>query len=458
MKRIGYKVIDMIVDHLDSLREKPVTNFGSRTEMENLLREPIPLNGMSADMLLDEVEKKILNKTMFLNHPRFFAFIPSPSNFISMIADCMVSAFNPFAGTWLESSSSAEIELITIDWLKKILDLPPTAGGIFVSGGSTANLLGLEVAKNVKLNNRVDKSVIYFADQTHSSVKRALKIIGFNEENIHKISSTENYTLSIEELIDSIILDKKRGLKPFCIIANAGSTNTGSIDPLIDLYNISRKEDMWLHVDGAYGAAAYLTPNGKELLNGMNLADSLTIDPHKWWFQPYETSCIFVREAHFMKDTFQILPEYLRDHDREGEEVNFCDYGHQLTRRFRALKLWMSFKYFGLKAFRNAILKGIHLAEYAESFVKSKSELELITPAQLGILTFRFIRKNIKINGLNKINSEIINRLVKDGYAMISSTVLGNKVVLRMCIINPRTTESDIDNTINRIVELGENI
>jgi len=458
MKKLGYQTVDIIVKHFTELRNKPVTRKATRSRMEELFREPIPHQGTNPEHILKLIEDDIFTNIMHTDHPRFFAFVPTTNNFISVLADALVAGFNPFAGTWLESSSAAQIELVTVDWLRQIFGMPDKAGGLFLSGGSTANLIGLAVARHVKLNNRIDNSVVYFSDQTHSSVERGLKVIGFSEENVCKIISDDDFQLPVDRLSIKIKEDKKSGKIPFCVVANAGTTNTGSVDPLIELSRLCKKEDLWFHIDGAFGAAAILDAKGNELLQGIDQADSLVIDPHKWWFQPYEISCLLIRDSKLLKETFRILPEYLKDIDRSKEEINFCDYGTQLTRSFRALKLWMSLKCFGLDAFKQAVAKGFKLAEYTEYIVRENPLLEVITPAQMGIITFRFAKNNLITEQLNEINRSIVDKIISDGYAMVASTQLKDKIVLRMCTINPRTTKDDIRQTVEKIAKFGQEL
>jgi glutamate/tyrosine decarboxylase-like PLP-dependent enzyme len=458
MKKLGYQAVDIIIKHFEELRNKPVTRKASRLDMEKTFREPIPDHGTNPEHILEIVEKKIFTNIMHTDHPRFFAFVPTANNFISVLADALVAGFNPFAGTWLESSSAAQIELVTVDWLRQIFGMPEEAGGLFLSGGSAANLIGIAVARHVKLKDRIAKSVVYFSDQTHSSVERGLKVLGFSEENFCKLLSDDNFRLSIDILSHQVKEDKTSDKIPFCVVANAGTTNTGSVDPLLDLSRFCRNEDLWLHVDGAFGAAGILDSKGEKLLQGIDQADSLVIDPHKWFFQPYEISCLLVRNSMLLKETFRILPEYLKDTDRLKEEINFCDYGTQLTRSFRALKLWMSLKCFGLDDFRRAVTKGFKLAEYTEDIVTETPFLEVITPAQMGVITFRFVKDNLTIEQLNEINRKIIDKIMSDGYAMVASTQLKDKIVLRMCTINPRTTEEDIKQTIEKIAMFGQEL
>jgi aromatic-L-amino-acid/L-tryptophan decarboxylase len=460
MRALGYKVVDMIVDHIEALPEKPATRTASRAEMEALLREPLPEEGTNFLEVLEHLQNNVFTHMMHQDHPRYFAFISGPGNYVGAMADALVSGLNVFSGTWMESSGPALIELMAIDWLREMCQLPDTAGGIFVSGGSQANLHALAVARHVKLDDKMDGARVYFSDQTHSSVERGLRVLGFQPDQIYKIHSTENYQISMSDLRRQVAEDKAKGLRPFAVIANIGGTNTGVIDPLPEMAEFCQQENLWLHGDAAYGGAVILSRRKAHLLDGMDKLDSVTIDPHKWLFQPFEIGCVLVRNKRYLRDTFRLVPEYLKDVDsKTEEEVNFFDYGVQLSRGFRALKLWMSLKVFGVESFRLAVDWGIELAELAENTIRALPNWEITSPAWIGITSFRYFHaQDLSPEEEDEINKEIVNRMTEEGYAFVSTTILKGRVVIRMCIINPRTTEADIMGTIERMNRYAEQI
>jgi aromatic-L-amino-acid decarboxylase len=262
--------------------------------------------------------------------------------------------------------------------------------------------------------------------------------------------------LDLPALQNEVEADRAQGRRPFCVVASAGTTNTGAIDPLPELARYCRREGLWLHVDGAYGAAAALCPRGQALLDGLGLVDSLALDPHKWLFQPYEIGCVLVRDKRWLRQAFHILPEYLAVTEGREGEVNLCDYGIQLTRGFRALKLWMSLKFFGLPAFQKAQARGFELAELAEMIVGQMPGWQVVTPAQMGVVTFRFAPQGLREEELDQLQLELVEAMIADGFAMVSSTVLRGRTVLRMCTINPRTTETDIRETLAKLAKMGQ--
>ncbi len=455
MRELGYRVVDHLVEHFDRAKDRPAARVFDRASMEALFREPIPETGRDAHGVLDRVMADVLYHAMFATHPRFFAWVPSPANFIGSLAGALVEGFSTFSGTWMEASAPSMVELVTIDWLRQLMGMPVASGGLFTSGGSMANLTGLAVARHAVLGEDFEQGVVYFSDQTHFSVERALRILGFRSSQLRKLPSDGGYRLSAAEVRKVIQADRERGLQPFCIVANAGTTNTGAVDPLAELVALCGQQRLWLHVDGAYGAAAALTDQGRQLLAGLEMADSLAIDPHKWLFQPYEIGAVLVRDAALMRDTFRMMPEYLKDIDRSAEEVNFADYGVQLTRSFRALKLWMSLQVFGLDAFRAAISWGIRLAEIAEDRLRRNPIWEIVTPAQLGVVSFRYRPRQVPGEELDALQRRVVQAVIDDGWMMISSTVLRGRTVLRMCPLNPQNTESEMIDCVRHLEMLA---
>jgi len=434
-----------IVEHLVTLPSQRVGTKGDPAVLLKALSEPVPEQGMEFEAVLDLVEREVLANTMHVNHPRFFAYVPGPGNYVGAMADALISGYNVFAGTWISGSGPAAVELTVLEWLREMCGLPAGAGGVLVSGGTLANLTGLTVARHVKIRDRLEDATVYFSDQAHSSLEKALRTIGLPAENHRKLPSDPAYRLPVGELARSIAQDRAAGKYPFCVIASAGTTNTGAIDPLPELSTLCRREGLWLHVDGAYGAAAVIAPRGRELLAGLELADSLSLDPHKWLFQPYEIGCVLVGDREHLRNTFKVLPEYLKDTQQHSEEFNFTDYGIQLSRNFRALKLWMSIKVFGLVAFRAALERGFAQGEFTEACLRAMSGWEIVTPAQMGIVCFRYPALD------DAAHLRLVQTLLEDGFALITSTILRGRTVLRTCSINPRTTEADIQASLERL-------
>jgi glutamate/tyrosine decarboxylase-like PLP-dependent enzyme len=444
MQRLGYRVVDLLVGHFAGMRDGPVGAKGEPQQLMTLFSGAPSEAPTDPHELLARLEKEVFPNNLHVDHPRFFAFVPGPGNFVSTMADALASGFNVFNGTWLGGSAAAALELTVIDWFRRFCGFPEIAGGLFVSGGSVANLTALHAARRHKLGDQIQGATIYFSDQTHYSIERALRVIGFAPEQCRKLSSNERYQLPLESLRAEIGADRSRGLRPFCVVANAGTTNTGAVDPLSDLADFCMEEDLWLHADGAYGAAAVICERGREKLVGLDRVDSLSLDPHKWLFQPFECGCVLVRDAAHLKSAFQLMPEYMRDVHRNTAETNPADYGIQLTRGFRALKVWLSINTFGMAAFRDAVTRGFELAEFAERELRGRRNCEILSPAEMGIVAFRF-------GTSDELQTKLVDLMLRDGFAFLTSTTLKGRTALRLCTINPRTTEADIIQTIDRL-------
>ena len=451
MQDFGYKVVDAVIEHFEKQDERlPVTN-ASREQMDKLFSEDAPENPMPATEVLNFVLENVMTQSNVSTHRKTYAFVPGPSNYISVMSDTLATGFNIFAGGWVGSAGAAGLEISTLNWMLKLFNFPvKKGGGIFTSGGSMANLTALATARKVKCGEDFSKAVIYLSDQAHSSNIKAINILGFKKEQVRIIPTNLEFKFSINKLKNAIAKDKIEGLKPFCLIASSGTTNTGTIDPLEELAVIAKKENIWFHIDGAFGGAVILSKKGKKILKGIDKADSLTIDPHKWLFQPYEIGCLLVRNHTCLSGTFTEKPEYLRDIEGNESEINFYDHGIELTRHFRALKFYMSIKTFGLKAFREAIDYNIKLAEQVEAVLRKSDKWEIVSPANLAIINFRYnpVKENLSEDKIDLVNQKIAAKMMASGEAQLVTTILLGQVVLRMCLINPKTTLEDVMSTI----------
>lgn len=461
IRKLGYRIVDLLVERAATLPDRPASGWAGREQLEALFREPAPERPRDPAEVLARLERDLFPWFMPINHPRFFGFVPSPGNLVGALADALAAGLNPFLGTWFAGSGPAEIELVTLDWLRDLCGLPAEAGGLFVSGGSVANLTALHAARHVRLDTRGEdfgRATVYLSDQTHSSVERALSVLGFRPGQVRKLPGDGELRLPLPLLGEEIAADRAAGRIPFCVVANAGTTNTGAVDPLNDLADLCRREDLWLHADGAYGAAAVLCERGRRALAGLERVDSLSLDPHKWLFQPIEIGCVLMRDRRLLHDAFTIHPDYLQDVHRDREAVNFCDYGIQLTRGFRALKLWMSIQVFGMDAFRRAVDRGFDLAETAERILRESPRWEVTTPAQMGVVSFRYVVPGRTEEEMDALQTGIVDGLRAEGFALVTSTRLRGRTALRLCTINPRTTDEDLRATIERMARLGEGL
>ncbi len=459
MQKYGYKIIDLIATHFENLNSEKLVSLANRKQMDALLQQPIPNEPCEPDKVLKDVIENVLSNIDLLTHPKFYSFVPSPSNFISAMADSIASGFNIFSGGWSTSPAAAELEIVVINWLLEMFNFPIVeGGGILTSGGSMANLTALTTARRIKCKADYSKAIIYLSDQAHSSNIKAIRVLGFNERQVRIIPTDMEFKISLNKLKNAIAKDKLEGFEPFCIIASAGTTNTGSVDSLPEIAAICSKENLWMHVDAAFGGAAILSKDGNTILKGIEKADSLTVDPHKWFFQPYEIGCLLVKDHKWLSQTFSEKPVYLKDIEGNDSEINFYDHGIELTRGFRALKFYMSLKTFGLDAFKKAIQSGIDLAENVEELLRKSPMWEVISPATLAVINFRLnpIKYNLPEKELDTVNQFISKQIINTRSAVLVTTVLQNQVVLRMCLINPRTTMDDIKSTLDLCEKIAE--
>jgi len=456
MRRLGYRAIDALVERIQRLPDVRPWQGASRREMEETLREPAPEEGRDADEVMERALREILPVAGRIDHPRFFAFVPASPTWPSILGDLLAGGFNIFQGTWLESAAPSQVELVVLDWIRDWVGLPEGAGGLFTSGGSAANLIGLVAAREDAGNP--ERPVVYLSDQGHSSLERAARIGGIPGDAVREIPTDAHFRMEPGALADAIADDRRAGRSPLVVCASAGATNTGAVDPLDRIATVCEGAGVWLHVDAAYGGFAILTERGRRALQGLERADSVTLDPHKWLFQPYEAGCLLVRDVERLETAFRVLPEYLQDTELGMEQVNFADRGLQLTRSFRALKVWMSIQTFGVGAFRASIDDAIGIAAAAGDRIRRSARLELLAPPSLGIVCFRYRPEGAAEGELDLLNRTIQDRIVEEGTAMISSTRLRGRHSLRLCILNHRSTEADAFQLLDRIEAVGSEL
>lgn len=453
MRKLGYRVVDVLVERITGLDGQPAWRGAGRAELDASLREPAPETAVGFDELLPRLTADVLEFAGRIDHPRFFAFIPSCPTWPGILGDFLASGFNVFQGTWLASAGPSALELVVLDWFKEWIGYPNGASGLFLTGGSEANLTAIACARAARLGGLDEAATIYYSDQTHSSVERAARILGFTPDVLRALPS-DDFRLRPEDLEAAVDADRREGRTPFLVVANAGTTNTGAVDELDRLADVAAGLGLWLHVDAAYGGFTVLTERGARLLNGLGRADSVALDPHKWLYQPYAAGCLLVREGRLLGDAFHVMPDYLQDTAAATGQVNFADRGIQLTRPARALKVWLSLQYFGVGAFRRAIDRALDLALHAEQRIEAAPSLELLTPASLGVVCFRRTGSASEDGAtVDRRNADLVARLAESGEGLISSTRLGGRYALRLCVMNHRTTTEDVDRVLDFLAD-----
>ncbi len=443
MRRAGYATVDALVARLTEAGADPVLRRGQPAEMRARLSGPPPEQAGDYAAVLERVVADVLPYASRTDHPGYFAFVPSFTTWPAALAELTAAAANPYCGAWMESAAASQIELEVIDWFREWLGMPASTAGLLVTGGSAANLTALLVAREAA-GGPADDSVIYVSDQAHSSLARTARAMGLRSQQVRVLPTDDHWRLAPGTVAAAIRADRQAGLAPFAVCASGGSTNTGAVDPLGELADVCAGAGVWLHVDAAYGGFAALTPKGRAALAGIDRADSVTLDPHKWLFQPMECGSVLIRDGARLERTFAIHPDYLDDNDSGDGEVNFADRGLQLSRGFRALKVWMSVQTFGLAAFRAAIQRNLDLAEFAEALVRQHGGLTLMAPAALGIICFRRDWPGCDEAETERRGLALAGALERSGAALVSSTRLAGRHAIRLCILNPTSSEADI--------------
>ncbi len=443
MRAMGHLVVDRLVDRITRLAREPVLRTASRHELAASIDEPPPAAGAPFAALLDRLERDVLSYVGHFDHPRFFGYIPGAGTWPAALGDLIASAVNIDAGSWREAAGPSQLELTVLRWFAGWIGYPPDAGGILVSGGSAANLAAIACAREVLAGPMNERLVIYVSDQSHSSIARAARQLGFRHDQVRVIPTDDHRRLRPADLAAAIDHDAADGKEPLLVAAVGGSTNTGAIDPLRAIADVAHERGVWVHVDAAYGGFAVLAERGRRALDGLDAADSVTLDPHKWLAMPFEVGCLMVREPGHLERAFAMVPEYLRDRASATSEVNFADRGMQLTRASRAIKVWLSLATFGIDAFRSAVDRALDLAVLAQRLVEQDPRLELVSPASLGIVAFRrrFDGDSARVDAGN---GAIVAALAARGDVFLTSTLLDGRYAIRLCVLNHSSSEDDV--------------
>jgi glutamate/tyrosine decarboxylase-like PLP-dependent enzyme len=453
MRRAGYATVDALVARLADLEADPVLRRAPAAQMRALLGGPPPEQAGEYSEVLARVMADVLPYGARTDHPGYFAFIPVFTTWPAALAELVTAAANQHCAIWKQSAGAAQVELEVIDWFRTWLGMPDGTAGVLVSGGSAANMTALLVARETA-GGPSPSTVMYVSDQAHSSLARAARAMGLRLEQVRVLPTDERWRLLPGTVAEAVRADRQAGHIPFAVCASAGSANTGAVDPLDELADVCAREQLWLHVDAAYGGFAALTETGRTALAGIDRADSVTLDPHKWFYQPLECGSVLVRDGALLEQTFAINPDYLSAHiTHDAGEVNFANRGLQMSRGFRALKVWVAVQTFGVAAFRAAIQRNMELAEFAEALIRSRAELALIAPATLGIVCFRREWPDCDEAETERRGLALMDSLERSGAALVSSTRLAGRHVIRICILNPASSEDHIRRVIEHFAD-----
>ena len=458
MQALGHEVTNLIAGHLAGIRDQPVIASAPRSSLNPALMEPPPAGPEAFDSIISTLREYVFPWHAREPHPGFMAYVPSCPTFPALLGDWIATGFNFYAGVWPVAAGPNEIEMVVLEWIRSWLGMPRGSSGLLISGGSAANLTAAVAARHRALESGGDISrlTVYTSEQAHSSVVRAAWVAGLDRGNVRTVDVDDLYRMRVDKLEERISEDVAAGFTPFLVVASGGTTNTGSVDPLHEIADVCVERNAWMHVDAAYAGFAILTDEGRKMLSGIERADSVTLDPHKWLFVPFECGCLMVKDPKTLEAGFRIWPEYLKDVEPGEEEINFADRGFQLTRYSRAMKIWMSVKYFGTDAIAAEIRAAMDRARLLESLVQTSQDFEVLCPAQFGIVCFRARPSGVEGAALDSLNERINSRVVAGGRFLISSTRLDGRFSLRMCTLGFRTAEADVRELFDALSEALE--
>src|SRR6266536_1871222 len=444
----GNSVIQLMSDYLGNLRDRGVYRHMFSRRIRDRLEATLPTKGTDFDALLRVFREDIIPFSRQNAHPRMFGYVQSPGTPIAAFADLLASTLNANLTVWRSAPAPVEVERLTIDWIRQILGFNAEAGGLFVSGGSMANLAALAAARRTK-DCSSGRLRIYASSETHFSVAKAAALLGIGRENVCCIAVDERFRIRTDDLVAKITADLEAGYVPLCVVANAGTVNTGAVDPLAEIREIANRFQLWMHVDGSYGALAILAKSARELFAGIERADSVALDPHKWLYLPVDVGCVIYRDPEIVRAAFAHEAEYTRIIGQEADEAfAFWDYGPELSRRFRALKVWMLLKGVGVSALSEAIENNLACARHLESMVRASDDFEMAAPVELSIFCFRHMPvqlRNESTKTIDAFNERLLVALQRDGSSYLSNSTLGGRFALRGCVLNYRTTLRDME-------------
>ena len=457
-RALGHELIDRIADHFDELPHRKVTSCAApATVREAIGDESLPREGKAAAELLDHAARVLFEYSLFDGHPRFWGYVISSASPTGALADLLAAAVNPNIGGYMLSPVGTEIEAQAIRWVAELLGYPVTCGGLFVSGGNMANFIGVLVARRVKAPWDVREAGIvggpqltmYASRETHTWIQKAADLFGLGLAGLRWVPVDGEQRMDVAALEQMIAEDRAAGKHPFLVVGTAGTVSTGAIDPLVRLADLCAAQNLWFHVDGAYGAPAAALPEATDDLKALSRADSIAVDPHKWLYAPLEAGCALVRDPQHLLHTFSFRPEYYHLPEYDGEEpIYYFERGPQNSRGFRALKVWLGLRQAGREGYVRMIREDIALAREMYDAVAATPELEAMTHS-LSITTFRYVPADItgiedRETYLNALNQALLERLQRDGDVFVSNAVIDGHVALRACIVNFRTTRADV--------------
>lgn len=470
IKQFGYQVVDMIAHHLTTLPQEPAFKPYPPELKQALAQVKAPQQGQDREQLLAEIGRLVDPYPFGNGHPRYFAWVNSQPAIISIFAEALAAAWNPSCAGGNHAATYIEHQVTR--WFTEMIGLPAGSGGLFVSGGSMASLTALAVARHVKagahirqqgLQNEPQRLLIYTSQEGHSCIHKAVELLGIGRDNIRLIPTDGNFRMDVAALQTAVSADLAAGHKPIAVVASAGTVNTGAIDPLGEITAVCRQHNLWLHVDGAYGAPAILTGPYRDQLAPLAHVDSLALDPHKWMYIPVEAGLVLLRDANALRDTFSLVPPYLRFNEDAGDIGGppwFSEFGFQQTRGFKAFKVWAALSYHGWQGYQAALEHDIALANHLADLIRATPDWELIEPTSLSIVCFRHrpADPTLTSEALNQHNQAILKQVQLGGEVFLTGTTLRGQFVLRACVVNPRSSLADVEAVVTAVQDAANKV
>lgn len=442
MLRMGEACVRAVVQHIVELPDSPRSNLANAVELSRALREPPPENGTAFETLLPFLMEKVIPLSINSAHPTYMGYIPGGGLFPAALADLLSTATNRYVGAWFAAPAAARLETNVLEWFAQWMGYPVSARGITTTGGSLACFSAIVTARKHLLDADISRGVMYASNQTHHSLMKSAMLAGISEHNIRLLEVDQNFRAVPERFEEAIKADLQKGLKPFLLIGNAGTTNTGAIDPLVALAGISRKYSLWYHIDGAYGGFFNLCDEGKRKLHGIALSDSIVLDPHKGLFVPYGCGSLLVKEGELLRRAHMLTADYMQDQFTPEGETNFTDYSPELSRSFRGLKVWLPLKLYGVQAFRENLTEKLRLAQWLYHRFLEEPGFECLAVPDLSVVVFRYRPKR---GNVGEFNRRMLKHINDSGNLFLSSTLLNGEFVIRACVLSFRTHQAEVE-------------
>ncbi len=452
MRDLVHRALEKIIIHIESLPEQPAMNVEGATEFARTLIEPLPSRGEPYEKLLDFLFDEAIPRSFTAAGPGYLAYVPGGGLFHSAVADLIADAVNRYVGVCAAAPALVQLEANVVRWFCEILGMPQGSGGVLTSGGSLANFTGIVTARKAMLPDDFLRGTLYCSNQIHHSFQKAANLAGFPYANVRELPVDERFRIRIDALEEAIANDRRAGLTPFLIAGSAGTTGTGAVDDLEALARIARRERMWFHVDGAYGALFMLTERGRAALRGIEHADSVILDPHKTLVLPFGTGAVLVRDARTLRRAHSTHADYMPDMQQEDELVDFCEISPELSRDFRGLRVWLPLKLLGVEPFREQLDEKLDLIQYAVDELRNIDGIEIVAEPQLTITAFRY-------RDDDALTRDLLRRITNRKRVMLTPTTLPDgRFVIRIAIVSHRTHKDRVDMMLDDIrLECGGN-